>query len=1319
MCSFRKLCPLVFLNLIFIGITAYPLSFNQVESSIRLPQNFIHPGILQTRGDLEYVRRKILEEDPIFVQAYNNLQEAATLDFVPQPFTHVVRGSYGREGSGHRELTASANAAHHHALLWYITQEPVHAKKAIEIINAWSSTLWDFDGNDAKLIAALTGQHFLNAAEILRYTDAGWEEEEIAAFSRLMLTVFYPVMEDFFAEANGNWDAAMINTLLGIGIFTDRPDIFKKAVDRFYWGPTNGGITKYIYPNGQIQESIRDWPHVQLGLGEFAKAAQIAWTQGLDFYGVADERLALGFEYTAKYMLGEDVPVYGPISSRGRGEFRYIYESVFAHYSTQWGTPMPYTAKAISLTRPSSGLGFLTSQRVDSPSVFTTTDKASPLSKARKQTGAGNSSPYGKTDQTLLVRPGQSIQQALDRAAGNQGGVILLKGIHVLRETLEMPNGVTLAGEGLETILWLDGSIAGLTIKTRHPNAYDITIRDMLIEGATSTDPGTDPNQGRRSRARMSAPAREGIVFSGEEKGGMKRIRLQNLTVQNFTKHGVSLRGASEVEISNCDFSDNGSNVVPGEGLHHNLHLLHVHQAVIENSRFSTSPWGSGIHLSHSEQVTIQKNELSRNKKHGIQVAESMEIRLEENLAEGNDGHGIAVKSWMEGVASGEIKRNLSRNNGGAGIHLDNPDRIPMQPNMLIDNRDLKGGIVPALTDNELSQVLNSLNLDHPDLARIKHAGKNSVLAARELLTYFRNRTHVLHPVSIRLEAGNEPATDADIELADNALRHVMRGQPAYPLFDVGKDIDWSSRPVPDNEWVWQLNRMSFWTAMAKSYTQSNEEQYAWSWTHQFTDWVRKNPRDDQHAYAWRSIETGIRGHHWTGHYHHFLHSPHFTPEVLMTFLKSCRDHAEFLMTSYKTGSNWALMEAEGMAFIAMTFPEFLDSEEWLREATERLNKEITHQVYPDGHQRELAFGYHTGSIGWFLRTFEMAKLNGKDHLFTDNYLDLIEKMCEVPMKLAFPNGTTPQFGDAWTGKPGQYYESLKKWNEIFGRPDFLYVATEGRQGTKPSETAFAFPQSGLYAMRSAWQPDAISLVLKCGPDGGGHSHPDNGTFELYAGGRNLMPDSGSFIYSGDPEGRSWFRQTKVHQTLTLDGQNAAYAPKLHLWELGDTLDKLVVENQSYPELAHRRAVLFVDKSYFILIDEAIGKATGTLDLNFQLAPGPYNLDANTLSARTQFGEGYNVLVQTQPQGGVNLVEAEGQVSFIYTQKESRPAFSYQVKKEGRSKGYRFVTVVAPYQDTPPQISVRLLGKPKLGAKSFDLEIIENGKIRRERLEWK
>lgn len=613
--------------------------------------------------------------------------------------------------------------------------------------------------------------------------------------------------------------------------------------------------------------------------------------------------------------------------------------------------------------------------------------------------------------------------------------------------------------------------------------------------------------------------------------------------------------------------------------------------------------------------------------------------------------------------------------------------------------------------EQQIQLLLSRLDLERQELQQVKLAAGNPQAAAIALLAYYQQRTSVKHPTNRTSKADflGESLDPKDLKIANDALDHVFVGQPAYPAYFCGEDIDWNSRPVPDKEWVWQLNRMYFWDAMGRVYWQTGEEKYAEAWVEQLLDWTRKNPNDEAHAYAWRSIETGIRGHRWTGLFQRFVDAPSFTPEVLVAFLNSCYDHAEFLMTQYRTGSNWGLMEAEGMAFIALTFPEFQRSLTWRTEAFRRLNNEINLQVYPDGHQRELAMGYHLGCINWFLRTYELAKLNGVADAFPATYLETIEKMCAVPLKLGLPDGTNAQFGDAWAGTPGQHAEKFLTWADLFGREDFRYLATEGKVGTQPSATAFSLPQSGLYSLRSGWHKDAICLVLKCGPDGGGHCQPDNGTFVLYAGGRNLMPDGGSYIYSGDPENRAWFRQTQVHQTLTLNGENSQYAPELLLWKPGKDLDVLVVENASYENLSHRRSVFFVEKRYFVIVDETFGTGTGDVDLHFQLAPGTARFDREDLSVTSGFQEGTNVLVQTLPQPGLLLEEEEGQVSFLYTKKEPRPAFRYRLNKASEKAGIRLITLVAPFEGEKPDVAIKLVGKPKPGASKLKLKIVEKG----------
>ncbi len=611
----------------------------------------------------------------------------------------------------------------------------------------------------------------------------------------------------------------------------------------------------------------------------------------------------------------------------------------------------------------------------------------------------------------------------------------------------------------------------------------------------------------------------------------------------------------------------------------------------------------------------------------------------------------------------------------------------------------------------EIQKLLSRMDLSGSNLETVKQSTGNPPKAAKELLTYFRQRKTVLHPVDKNLKSSalGNCASKKDIETADNAIKHIFVGQSAYPPYFCGNNINWNTRPVPDNEWVWQLNRMSFWNAMAQAYWHTGDEKYAQEWCNQLVDWTIKNPNDNNHNYAWRSIEAGIRGHNWTTLFQYFLDSPHFTPEVMVAFLNSCFDHADYLMTKYSTKSNWGLMEAEGMAFIAMSFPEFNDSGKWLAEATRRLNNEIDIQVYPDGHQRELAMGYHLGCIDWFLRSYDLAKMNGKTDIFPTSYVQKVQKMCEVPLKLCHPDGTNAQFGDAWVGKPGQHLKKFQEWAARFDRNDFRYLATHGQEGTKPDSTAYALPQSGLYSMRSSWDSNAIALILKCGPDGGGHCQPDNGTFELSAGERTLMPDGGSYIYSGDPENRKWFRQTSVHQTLTLKNENSKYAPSLLLWKPGKTDDILVVENQSYPDLKHRRSVFFVDKKYFVIVDEALGNATGKVDIHFQFAPGKAIFDHEDLSVKSNFTEGWNVAVRTQAQQGLELTEEEGQVSFLYTQKEPRPAFRFRMNKSQADTNVRFVTLVIPYPKDIPDVKVKLVGESPIGSNRLLLEIDDNG----------
>ncbi|MGJ8644068.1 MAG: alginate lyase family protein [Luteolibacter sp.] len=329
--------------------------------------DFVHPGVVHTKADFILIRKNVAENKEPWKSGFKRLKADRY-----SSANYRVQGGYREFGRKptirNREAIADASAAYQNAIMWVITGERKHSAKAIEILNAWSSKLEVISGRDQILAAGISGIKFVAAAEILRHTRSGWKKDDVARAERMFLDVFYPVIKDFATFANGNWDAACVQTMMAIGVFTNDQEIFQRAVDWYHSGKGNARLTHYILnEEGQSQESGRDQQHTQLGLGYLAVCAQIGWCQGLDLYGANDNRLLKGFEYTAKYNQGENVPFertidvtgkyrHKSISREGRGDLRPIYEMVYQHYIREKGFDAPWTGKAAEKLRPEGSI---------------------------------------------------------------------------------------------------------------------------------------------------------------------------------------------------------------------------------------------------------------------------------------------------------------------------------------------------------------------------------------------------------------------------------------------------------------------------------------------------------------------------------------------------------------------------------------------------------------------------------------------------------------------------------------------------------------------------------------------------------------------------------------------------------------------------------------------------------------------------------------------------------------------------------------------------------------------------------------------------
>jgi hypothetical protein len=328
-------------------------------------QSFVHPGLLHDRASLERIRTNVRAGNEPWKTAFERLKSysQASADYrMKGPFEQVSRDPL--KGLHKAEVDDDCNAVYYNALMWVATGDSAHARTAVQILNAYASLLKEILPRDAELLAGLNGDQFVNGAEILRYTFSEWKSADVQRCEQLFRNVFYPVVKDFAEYANGNWGNACIKMVMAVGVFCNDEAIFKRGMDYYRNGPGNGSLPHYILNDeGQCQESGRDQQHAQLGIGNLAEAAEIAWNQGFDLYGALDNRLLKGFEYAARYNLGFDVPFkpcvdktgkyrHERISEEGRGTFRPIYEMVYHHYHQRKGMSTPYLEQVVRKTRP-------------------------------------------------------------------------------------------------------------------------------------------------------------------------------------------------------------------------------------------------------------------------------------------------------------------------------------------------------------------------------------------------------------------------------------------------------------------------------------------------------------------------------------------------------------------------------------------------------------------------------------------------------------------------------------------------------------------------------------------------------------------------------------------------------------------------------------------------------------------------------------------------------------------------------------------------------------------------------------------------------
>jgi heparinase II/III-like protein len=528
-------------------------------------------------------------------------------------------------------------------------------------------------------------------------------------------------------------------------------------------------------------------------------------------------------------------------------------------------------------------------------------------------------------------------------------------------------------------------------------------------------------------------------------------------------------------------------------------------------------------------------------------------------------------------------------------------------------------------------------------------ASRRKLVAAHQHL--FPNRTEELRAEAdalcehrFRIFAYPEVSCGAEVPWRRDLVNGVESGLEHYariPYLDFTR--------VGDSKVTWELNRHQHFLTLGQAYLVTGSERYAEECLTQWEHWQREDPYLRGISWA-SSLEVAFRSWSWLWLLQLLSGSRALTGRRIGELTAALGRNAEFIaanLSTYFSPNTHLLGEGFALFCIGLLLPELRGSGSWRESGRAILLEQMDRQVREDGSHIEQSTYYHRYAVEFFLGAAMLAERN--ECPFPLAYRERLELMVEFLQSASLPGVRDPMIGDSDGGRliafggnePTNWRPLLSTAALYFRRGDFRSAAKgfheaalwlfgpEASSGfaslesASPRETTSrTFPNAGLVTMRSDWSDRAKLLLFDAGPQGVGicaHGHADALGFVCSAGGTNWLVDPGTYVYTASRPWRDFFRSTRAHNTLVVDGQDQANpvdffkwraAPEVRLEHSASTglLDYAVGVHSGYMRLLqpveHRRRIIFVKPEYWIISDELAGQGTHHLEFFFHFAPG-------------------------------------------------------------------------------------------------------------------
>jgi hypothetical protein len=387
-----------------------------------------------------------------------------------------------------------------------------------------------------------------------------------------------------------------------------------------------------------------------------------------------------------------------------------------------------------------------------------------------------------------------------------------------------------------------------------------------------------------------------------------------------------------------------------------------------------------------------------------------------------------------------------------------------------------------------------------------------------------------------------------------HSVLHNEEHWPLTPWWEI--DIR-SDRRAGDVKWTWELARHRHLVILARAvHADPHEVKWRVALEDQIHSWSRANPLE-KGVHWYSNLELSLRALAWLQVL--ALAGRQLTTDVRRSMAKILYHTGRHLVTElpYTVSSmrnNHLVGDALGLLAIGASFPESRAAHAWSRYARWLFDRQVNVQIKPDGSTVEDSVSYQRFVLEMLgMRACIEPAARSRDQLVA---------AAQMLSRIGSLEGPVPQYGDWDEGRVllsaqdpcdlrGSIYAALAlagtgappEWRERFD--ECAWYTPEGKPiPPEPAETQGRDTGAGI--ARAAVGELVAWLKVGSKPS---HGHADLCSTSLLRGKDWIIGDPGTGTYNGPIDQRNYFRCSRAHSVLRVEGLDQLEPHRAFRWK--------------------------------------------------------------------------------------------------------------------------------------------------------------------------